>query len=175
MVHPIPEPSVEETMLTIQNPIIGEPSKDFTWFSKAELIAWGENLEAGTTQLNLETPAQRETEAERWIRNAEAGTPISKSRAEEMVTYCWKDNVSHLSNGFVHLTHTQVHIYHDHWTDNRQFEIVAQGAKVPWRFPPDSDYIPPDIPEPSVMPSAGLSISLTDRSSDATSRSSTRR
>jgi len=161
-------------MLHQLNPFIGEPSTHFTWFSKAELTAWGKDLGDSTTQLNLDTPAQRETEARRWMKNAETGTPISYSRAKEMVTYCWNDDVSHPGIGFGHFTHTQVHISDDCWTDNKQLKIVAQGAKVRRRFQADSGYMPPDIPQPSVLPSTGLSMPFDDLSSHATSRPSTR-
>ena len=76
------------------------------------------------------------------MKNAETGTPISYSRAKEMVTYCWNDDVSHPGNGFRHFTHTQVHISDDCWTDNKQLKIVAHGAKIRRRFQADSGYMP---------------------------------
>ena len=41
---PLTDSSLEGKMLRQLNPVIGEPSTHFTWFSKAELTAWGKDL-----------------------------------------------------------------------------------------------------------------------------------
>jgi len=166
--------SLDGTNLTRMVPFTGQPSEHFTRFTQQELTAWGKNLGTGISERPLESQTQRDAEKERWMENAEPDSPISPSRATEMVDYCWHDVVSRLPAGAYvrQYADRQVHIGRNGWSDNKHFDMLPQNARQRHVFRADSGYMAPDIPSPSEFPMSGLSRPVRSEVSQVSARSS---